>query len=121
MMPVTSSDLLDEREARLPKWAQELIVGLRCDVRDANRTARRAAQGTREGAVVFVDYYRDEIAVGVAKRNERVLFSVNGTDDRWSSFQVSLDREGVLEVMGGSKLMVVPQATNVVQILAEGR
>ncbi len=97
-----------EQRARLPRYAEEAISSLERDLREAQAVADGIS--ATEAAVWRHPYDRNPIPV--APLGERVRFSLDGLDGyRW--VDVSVKRDGDVEVMASSSLAVEPGASNV--------
>lgn len=97
----------DDRRQRLPKWAQQELQRLE---RDLAYAKARLAQGPEDSRVI-ADPYSDP---------PRPLGSDTSIDfrfgDGWSDrINVRID-DGGIRVMGGSRLVVTPEASNVIRI-----
>ncbi len=104
---------VDEREQRLPKWAQEKLTDARRRVRDANELAQAARLATKPDETdTLIDPWGDSIGL---PKGERVRFLLADDDNlrEWVDVRV---KDGVLELMGGGSLVLRPQVTNVVHI-----
>ena len=106
----------DEREARLPKWAQREMRTLR--MRVAERDARATAEATEKTAVWYGR--PDDALYGMAPAkplgevNDKIYF-VRPDGDR-DYFTVSIDDEGALEIYGIDSLAVEPKVSNVIRV-----
>lgn len=113
--------LTDEREDRLPKWAQELLRRLRMRLDEARKYARRTQH---EGETdTFFDPYAD--LPGRLKPGTTVVF-VLGKDARGEDIYVyaKARRDGdqsYLELHGSGGLWVQGWATNVLHLNVKDR
>lgn len=115
----------DEREARLPKWAQDELAVLRSQLNSA-REQVAAMQGDEPTGVV----YDTRGALGVLKLPKGGVLTL--TDDNGYRYDVDLrherernadgKRHGVLHIFGSTGgIIVKPWAANYVQIRPEDR
>lgn len=110
---MATSDLLMERETKLPVWAQDVLIGLRRELAEARATAERALlQTDPEGSDAVIRRWtpRGSGDIGLGK-DIVVAFKLGG--DWNDTIDVRLEREsGLLVVHGDRSLMVRPQASN---------
>jgi hypothetical protein len=104
----------DERESRLPRWAQETIRNLRRERDDARKRAEEARLATRPAdSDALLDYY-DDIPIGLGRRP--VYFQL----PRGQLIYCRVEH-GKLVVHGAAPgsghLSVEPQSSNVINLV----
>ena len=117
----------DPREERLPKWARDLLAGLRSQTAAAIRARDQARQehGPTDSDTIL-DPYHPAGPIGLPK-GERVRFIIGETpegrvDREWIDAQVERQtyRDGHTEtwlhLMGGDGIAVRPQSSNVIRV-----
>ncbi len=110
--------VVDDRETRLPKWAQEKLADARRRVESAERSANKARLATNPADTnTVIDPYAD-IPIGLPK-NANVRFLL-GDERRRSYVDVRVDGDAV-HVMGGGMLAVMPKSGNVVDVRVNER
>ncbi|MGH9248073.1 MAG: DUF7239 family protein [Acidimicrobiales bacterium] len=104
---------MSERENRLPRWAQIELRSLR-EQNEALRLRLRDVVPGRSDAFVR-DHRHGHLPLG---KGVTIRFMLNDDDDPRES-RSSIDvgvRDGYLHVMGGERLTIRPEMTNVVRI-----
>jgi hypothetical protein len=109
---------VDEREQRLPKWAQKELESLRRQVRNAERAAEEARLATSpDESDTIIDRYT-EGPIGLGK-GARVRFLPEGHEgDGWhhhNYLEVRVE-DGGIQVHAGGQLSILPRVSNSVQI-----
>lgn len=111
----------DEREDKLPRWAQETIGSLRRTVADqAASLEGRTSSSINEGATVWTDIY-DDNPIPLAYGTAWLVFTADPKDRRGSrQIQVKFLEEGRIELMrlGWGDLVVKPKSSNVIEVIA---
>jgi len=102
----------DPREAKLPKWAQESLSGLRRELASAERRVD-ALRGRNPGTNTFLLDY-GTLQDFTLPRNARIDFrlEVPGIQHARTAIQVYIEQTGRLRVQGDSALLVHPSASN---------
>jgi hypothetical protein len=107
---------VDEREAKLPRWAQELISDLRHKTADAEEVAERAVLATNPEGSDAVLSPHSEAPIGLGKRpvaSYRVPFL--GQPNGWIQVRLADEGHGV-NLMGSSSIIIEPHVTNSITI-----
>ncbi|WVX87914.1 hypothetical protein SEA_BERRIE_63 [Arthrobacter phage Berrie] len=108
---------LEAREARLPAWARQELALLRRD-RDFYRDERNAlasnAYGPEDSNTKAAPYTETPINL---PNGASVEFRLG--DDHWNVIRVRV-RDGVLDVNANGGLLVLPKATNHVDLKVSG-
>ncbi|QBJ00261.1 hypothetical protein SEA_PHARAOH_73 [Mycobacterium phage Pharaoh] len=106
----------DEREPKLPKWAQELLAEERRKRADYERKLAQH-KATVEPSLIWYGDYDNPIYVPPNYGHQRFHMSMNGEVDPYlhDEIQVSL-KDDELEISGGRGLLVKPQVSNVIKI-----
>lgn len=112
------------REERLPLWARDELKALRRKVDEAERMASAALLNTDpKGSSALLRIPGALSVYAGLGANARVRFNVGGPEgssESWVDANVttSYDHRGrhELQLMGGTGLLIAPQASNVVRI-----
>ncbi len=106
-MQADNAATIDPRRAKLPKWAQREITRLECDLAYAKDKLAAGPEDSR----VFADPYSDPPRpLGHDTSIDFVL------GEKWGDkINVRIDGNGI-KVVGGNRLAVIPNASNVVYI-----
>lgn len=111
-------DKPDEREAKLPKWAQEMLKDARRRTERAEKERDEARRGTAPEESRAVRYFYDEIPLGLGAR-PNVRFTLQpgayGHSYRYVDVRVS-ESERRVEIMGGRSIFIEPVSSNVVHV-----
>lgn len=115
---ISSTVPRDPRENKLPKWAQQHIETLRMRLEE---TRDKLAGIPKADAVGFTDPYSD-IPLPVAKLRDTVRFHVDAQQRVFIDVRLREDDHGRwLEVMTSDRILVTPNASNVIEIRLEDR
>ncbi|QBP30555.1 hypothetical protein SEA_CHARM_74 [Mycobacterium phage Charm] len=110
----------DEREPKLPRWAQQLLAEER---RHRALAERKLAQHleTVEPTRMWYGDYDNPIYIPKQYGHQRVHFNTAQTNGRglYDEFQVSL-KDDELEVSGGRSMTIHPQVSNVIKVRLGG-
>lgn len=99
---------LVDREARLPRWAQDEFRRLRMRLSEAEARLDEEVASAADSDTWIDRYATHPRPLG---KGERVLFTWDGIDGfRW--IEAHATRDG-LKVMGAGPLVIEPQVTNV--------
>ncbi|MGZ0151888.1 DUF7239 family protein [Kribbella sp. WER1] len=105
--------MTDDREARLPKWARQELATLRRINREV--TEHLAAATISPGTRIVTEPYSSYGPKPVGGYNDNVRFYTAKLDGRdW--FDVRLNDDNSITLMGSEGLYVKPQSGNVVRI-----
>lgn len=104
----------DDREARLPRWAQDTLSALRRRLADAERLAEEARLATDPDESSAIIHPYDEVPIGLG--NAVVRFKLD--DGEYVEVQV---RDGHVTVMGSSATLIMPYSSNHFAIKTRGR
>ncbi|QBP31094.1 hypothetical protein SEA_REFUGE_76 [Mycobacterium phage Refuge] len=109
----------DEREHKLPRWAQELLAEAR------SREDRAVSKlndhlKTVEKTKIWHGSYDNPIYLPDAYGYQRVHFDPVGNGSMHDEFQVQI-RDGGLEVSGGRGMAIYPRVSNVINLRLERR
>jgi hypothetical protein len=99
----------DPREAKLPKWTQELLANLRCELADVRADFEEYADKEMPDDAVAVANPYDEHPRLAARKGEQVRFSLGM--GRYVTAEVS-SQEGALVLQGSSRVLIEPLASN---------
>ena len=105
---------MDDKIARLPKWAREHIAGLERSVREARQAAAEMC-GAMPDAVVWADPYR-EFPRPLEVAGRPVRFTTDDPDETRAYIDVTLIEPGVIRVHGAVALSVEPEVTNSLRV-----
>lgn len=113
---------MDEREARLPKWAQDELATLRRRLSEAEASAEEALLATSPETSLAVVNPWDKIPIGLGSSPYlRVRFFVGPEPSQDLDYiDVGL-RNGRLELMGQRPFSVLPGSSNRVEVELRGR
>jgi hypothetical protein len=102
----------DDREAKLPVWAKDMLRQMRARVRAAEKAAvaARLATDPEGSAMIMAPYSEVPIGLGAAP-TVRVKLGKGGYID----FR-KVQGEDVVEVLASTTLAITPQASNVVRL-----
>jgi hypothetical protein len=111
----------DDREVKLPKWAQDAMRGAASD--QYNR-AEAATLESRKGSRVYLD--PNGHAVGLGTDPIRFVLAEDGdVDTDWDYVDVRVVESAYhgryVEIMAGRDVVIRPQVTNVVRVTVDGR
>ena len=108
----------DEREAKLPKWAQEMLQDARRRTERAERERDEARHGTAPEESRAVRHQYDDIPLGLGKLpNVRFTLQPGAYDHSYRYVDVRVNESGSrVEVMGGRSIFIEPVSSNVVHI-----
>lgn len=121
-MTYTDPEEAQDREQKLPVWAQDTINMLRRKVKDERGRADQARRGGGpEDTDTLLDAY-DDVPVRLRK-GEQVTFRLGERYDQYLQARVTTAYQGktVLAIHGGATLVILPQVTNGVQIAVVDR
>jgi hypothetical protein len=110
---VTDRYTPDEREPKLPKWAQTELSVLRNRLRDADRHIEELKAEVPKSNVRIEDYRNEDRYL---PQDSRVAFSLDVERGYRREIVVNISDNGFLEVRGYTGLVVVPHVSNVVKI-----
>jgi hypothetical protein len=106
----------DEREAKLPQWAQHKLATLRRAVAEADSRAEQARMATNPAESDMLIAPFDDIPVGLGRDVEvRAVLDPQRPRDRYVDLRVRRDRDQrrYLELVGGSGLVLRLQSSYV--------
>lgn len=101
----------DPREAKLPKWTQELIAGLRRELAEVREDFEEYADKEMPDDAVAVANPYDEHPRLAARPGEAVRFKLGA----WHHVDIEV-RDGELDVLGSSAVALRPHVSNHVTI-----
>jgi hypothetical protein len=107
----------DEREAKLPRWAQRELDTLRMRLAESDARYERAVAtlaGPNTAASIQPNYEAPRLPV--ARFDENIYFATDSDSGPYDQLTVRFDRQGELQIMGGRSLLVMPKVTNVVAV-----
>lgn len=95
----------DEREAKLPVWAQNQLITMRRRVRNAEVTAAAARLATApDESDAVLDPYGENIGLG---KDPKVQFRLNGLDHEWIGVKlVHVRGRDLLEIQACRSVLV---------------
>lgn len=113
--------MTDPREAKLPKWAQDL---LRKERFERNRSEEKLAAYMRQQVKptpIWYGTWQNPIFLPDTSGYQRVHFQMNGTNPKMTTrddIQVGIkhNQPNTLEIMGGDRIVISPSASNVVEV-----
>jgi hypothetical protein len=104
----------DEREARLPRWARDLLRELRADVRVLGRDLVTLQGGEPEPTRITIEPSHSRFTTGLALPDlSRVRFRVGQSKCDFVSMYFDASHDGALTLMGGDSLIFQPWSSNV--------
>jgi hypothetical protein len=103
----------DERVARLPRWAQDLIARQNRDLRVARKTIEEMAGADPRPPLAVRDQWGENIPVAWGEY-DRIAFYPNGNPNEYLSFRVL--EPGVVEVMTSATLHIEMSSSNVARL-----
>jgi hypothetical protein len=99
----------DPREAKLPKWTQELLASLRRELADVRADFEEYADKEMPDDAVAVANPYDEFPRLAARRGEQVRFSLGM--GRYVLAEVD-SHEGALTLQCSTRVLIEPRASN---------
>lgn len=110
----------DDRESRLPRWAQGRIAELerRLQAAEAAADAARLATAPAESDTLIDPHEPVPIGLGTGPRVRFLPAGPGDTLRRW--VDVRVDPFGYVEVMGGDVFAIEPQSSNLIRIRVGG-
>jgi hypothetical protein len=114
---------VDEREERLPRWAQDKLAALRRVTRATLDELQhdRLASNPAESDMVLRPH--DDVPLGLGTGFDARVRAILDHDepDQWITLSVHPDRDGTyLELMGSATLQLTMQSSNVVKVRVRG-
>ncbi|QGJ90220.1 hypothetical protein PBI_SHEAKEIRA_74 [Mycobacterium phage SheaKeira] len=104
----------DEREPKLPRWAQQLLADERRRAGLAERKLSQHLDTVEPGRIWFGDY-DNPIYIPSHFGYQRIHLATTDSGAMHDEFQVAL-KEDFLEVSGGRGLTIEPQVSNVIKV-----
>lgn len=108
---------IDPREEKLPKWARAALSNARYEAQVARD---RLAEHVRsvEPSPIWYGNHQNRIQVPIEYGYQTVYFSLTGEPAKHSYEEVGIAfRKGTIQVQGGRRLHVAPNASNSFDIL----
>lgn len=106
----------EDRISKLPRWAQDHIHDLERKVTELERKVDAAYDTNPDETDVFLE---DGMNDRPLPRHSTVVFKMTDVNKRRhqrEDIRVRVDRDGMLEIMGGNTISIKPQATNLVRV-----
>ena len=105
----------DERESKLPAWARNLLAKERAR---ADQAEYKLACHTKtvEPTNIWYGDFKNPIYVPNQYGHQRIHLELGKPQDHYTEMQVSITRDGRLEVQGGHSLSIDMQSSNTFQV-----
>lgn len=116
----------DEREARLPKWAQDQMNSLRRRIQDAEEALEHDRLASKPEDSDMLLRPHDETPLGLGSGHDahvRAVIDHDRPHDQYVDVRVVRGRgsDDYVELMGGSTLALEMQSSNVVKVRVQRR
>lgn len=109
----------DPREAKLPRWARDLLSNMRLRVERAERTAEAARLATKPDETDTVLYRYGDEEVGLAP-GSTVQFRIGSNRRDYVGCRIHRDSRGArLDLIGGDSIRITPHSSNHISIIVE--
>lgn len=108
--------MTDQREARLPKWAQEELTSLRRQLKTARTRIDELRWAVGETNTSVLNYGNDDQPLA---NNAHVQFDFPGK--RWDNHIQVYIEGGRLRIQGGRTLVIYPSVSNAFWVELEDR